>query len=331
MGLLRLFLAYMVLLSHAGVRIATYNGGVFAVIVFYLISGYVMAGLLRRHYARPDRVPMFYADRMLRLFPQYLAYAGATLAWFWWTGATTDFLTRSPTALDLLNNLTVIPLNFFMYNGADAFTLIPPGWSLGAELQFYLVVPIMLLWPRVGVAMAAVSLGLQVAAWHGVLNTDWYGYRLLAGVLWVFGLGMVMFHAHRHRPALATALAWGAPVLALLVYLYLRRLGLHTAPYHQEVLLGWGIGAPLLHWAGRFKGGRIDHVAGDVSYGVFLNHFLLLWLLFPAPDRTPVQLALLALCSFVLSWATQRWLERPVLAWRRRLRTGAAGVPQSVT
>ena len=50
MGLLRLFLAYMVLLSHAGVRIATYNGGVVAVIGFYLISGYVMAGLLRRYY-----------------------------------------------------------------------------------------------------------------------------------------------------------------------------------------------------------------------------------------------------------------------------------------
>lgn len=331
MGLLRLFLAYMVLLSHAGVRIATYNGGVVAVIVFYLISGYVMAGLLRRHYATPRRIPIFYADRLLRLFPQYLAYAGATLAWFWLSGTTTQFLTRNPNSLDLFYNLTVIPLNFFMYNGSDAFTLIPPGWSLGAELQFYLLAPLMLLWPRVGMALAAVSLGLHVGAWHGVLDTDWYGYRLLAGVLWVFGLGMVMFHAHRNRPRLASALAWGAPLLALLVYLYLRRLGLHTAPYHQEVLIGWGLGVPLLHWAGRFKGNTLDHIAGDVSYGVFLNHFLLIWLLFPAPERTPLQLGALALCSFALSWATQHWLEKPVLAWRRRLRTGGAMKPQSVT
>jgi len=321
MGLLRLFLAYMVLLSHAGVRIATYNGGVMAVIVFYLISGYVMAGLVQRHYARPERVPLFYADRVLRLFPQYLTYAGAALAWYLWTHTPTEFLTRNPTWLDLVNNLTVIPLNFFMYDGSDAFTLIPPGWSLGAELQFYLLAPLMLLWPRVGAALAAVSLTVQAAALHGALNTDWYGYRLLAGVLWVFALGMLMFHAQHRRPAWATALAWAAPVLAALVFLYLRRLGLHSAPYHQEVLIGWGAGVPLLHWAGRFRGRRLDALAGDVSYGVFLNHFLLLWLLFPAPNRTPLQLIVLALCSFALSWATQRWIERPVLAWRRRLRT----------
>jgi peptidoglycan/LPS O-acetylase OafA/YrhL len=198
-------------------------------------------------------------------------------------------------------------------------------------LQFYLLAPLMLLWPRAGVALAAVSLGLQVAAWHGVINTDWYGYRLLAGVLWVFGLGMVMFHAHRHRPALAAVMAWTAPVLAALVYLYLRPLGLHTAPYHQEVLMGWGLGVPLLHWAGRFRGGKIDSLAGDVSYGVFLNHFLLIWLLFPAPDRTPLQLVVLALCSVALSWATQHLIEKPVLAWRRRLRTGGHVEPQSVT
>lgn len=331
MGTLRLLLAWAVLLSHAGVRVNYLNPGVVAVIGFYLISGYVMAGLIHRHYDEPARIHRFYLDRVLRLFPQYLAYAAATLAWFALTGTHTEFLKRAPDALDIANNLLVVPLNFYMYTGADAFTLIPPAWSLGAELQFYLVAPLMLLWPRVGIAFAAVSLGFQVAALHGVLNTDWYGYRLLAGVLWVFAVGMLLFHLHHKRPAWARYLAWSAPLLALAVFLYLRRMGLHTAPYHQEVLIGWGVGIPLLHWAGRFKGGRLDHLAGDVSYGMFLNHFLLLWILFPAPGRTPLQLALLSVCSFALSWATQRWLEKPVLAWRRRLRTDGRRTPQTVT
>lgn len=331
MGTLRLVLALAVLLSHAGVRVGYLNPGVTAVIGFYLISGYVMAGLIHRHYDEPARMHRFYLDRVLRLFPQYLAYAGATLVWFAITGNRTEFLQQAPGWQDIANNLLVVPLNFYMYTSADAFTLIPPAWSLGAELQFYLLAPLMLLWPRVGIALAALSLGVHAAALHGVLHTDWYGYRLLAGVLWVFAAGMLMFHAHRHRPALATLLACAAPVLALLVYVYLRGLGLHTAPYHQETLIGWGVGLPLLHWAGRFKSGRVDHVAGDVSYGVFLNHFLLIWLLFPAPDRTPLQLAVLALCSVALSWATQHWLEKPVLAWRRRLRTGGRLKPQSVT
>jgi peptidoglycan/LPS O-acetylase OafA/YrhL len=328
MGMLRLVLALAVLFSHAGVRVGYLNPGVTAVIGFYLISGYVMAGLIHRHYADPARTHWFYLDRVLRLFPQYLAYAGATLAWFYAAAPRTDFLQHPPAWQDLVNNVVVIPLNFFMYNGSDAFTLIPPGWSLGAELQFYLLAPLMLLRPRIGAALAAASLAVQAAAWHGVLNTDWYGYRLLPGVLWVFGLGMLMFHGHRRRPRLAAALAWSAPVLALLAFVYLRWQGLLAAPYHQEVLIGWGLGVPLLHWAGRFRGGRVDHLAGDVSYGVFLNHFLLIWLFFPAPERTPLQLAALALGSVVLSWATQRWLEKPVLALRRRLRTKPAGTSQ---
>lgn len=321
MGLLRLVLALMVLLSHAGVRVATLNPGATAVIGFYLISGYVMAGLVRRHYAQPGRIPLFYADRLLRLFPQYLAYMAAALVWHLWTQTPTLFLTRSPTWTDLLNNLTVIPLNFYMYNGSDTYTLVPPAWSLGAELQFYLLAPAMLLWPRVGLVLGAVSLAVQALALHGVLNTDWYGYRLLPGVLWVFAVGMLMFHWRNSR--LARWLAWGAPVLAVLVYAYLRARGLHTAPHHQEVLLGWGLGIPLLYGVVRLRGGGIDRLAGDLSYGVFLNHFLLIWLLFPAPERTALQLAALALCSCVLSWATQRWLERPVLGWRRRLRVVA--------
>mgnify|MGYP003343567634 FL=1 len=55
MGYLRLILALLVLLSHAGWRVAGLNPGVTAVIGFYLISGYVMAGLVRSHYNTPQR------------------------------------------------------------------------------------------------------------------------------------------------------------------------------------------------------------------------------------------------------------------------------------
>jgi peptidoglycan/LPS O-acetylase OafA/YrhL len=320
MGTLRLVLALAVLLSHADARLFGFNQGVIAVIGFYLISGYMMAGLLHRHYATPGLVPLFYADRALRLFPQYLLYAGITLAWQLWGGERTLFLTREPGATDLLNNLLLVPLNYYMYNGADGYMLIPPGWSLGAELQFYLLVPFMALWPRLGLALAALSVAVHVLALHGVLNTDWFGYRLLPGVLWVFAAGMLMFHWHRASPKRAAVLAWGAPVAALLVLSYLRARGLHAAPYHQEVLAGWALGLPLLHWLARRSSDRWDELAGDLAYGVFLNHFLLIWLFFPQPGRTPLQWAALALCSVALSFVSQRVLERPVLSLRRRMR-----------
>lgn len=322
MGILRLVLALLVVLSHADLRIAQLNPGVTAVVGFYLISGYVMAGLVHRHYSRPARVPWFYLDRVMRLAPQYLLYAGLTLAWFLWARETNTFLRHLPSAGDLLNNLLVVPLNFYMFNGSDSFTLIPPAWSLGAELQFYLLAPFMLLWPRVGFALAAASLGVHALAWLGRLNTDWFGYRLLPGILWVFGVGMVLFHWHRQHPRRAAWLAGSAPMLALCVYAWLRSRGLHAAPYHQEVLIGWGLGIPLVHLLATRRPGALDQWAGDVSYGVFLNHFLLIWLLFPGPGHTPAQWGALAACAIALSALSQRWIERPVLAWRRRFRRG---------
>lgn len=320
MGTLRLVLALLVLLSHADWRIAQLNPGVLAVVGFYLISGYVMAGLLHRHYTAPARVPWFYLDRVMRLAPQYLLYAALTLAWYLWTHTPTAFLTRDPTATDLLNNLLVVPLNFYMVNGSDGFTLIPPAWSLGAELQFYLLAPLMVLWPRLGLVLGAGSLAVQGLALHGMLHTDWFGYRLLPGILWVFGVGMLLFHWHREHPRRAAVLAWGAPLVALALYLYLRSRGLHAAPYHQEVLIGWGVAIPLVHLLARRRAGRWDAWAGDVSYGVFLNHFLLIWLFFPGPGHTAWQWLALALASVALSALTQRTIERPVLAWRRRIR-----------
>lgn len=323
MGFTRLLLAIAVLFSHTDLRIVQLNPGVTAVIGFYLISGYVMTGLIDRHFSALSRVPAFYVDRALRLYPQYLVYAGLVLAWFLATGTQTLFLTRAPTVTDLLNNLTVVPLNFYMYNGADGFTLIPPAWSLGAEFQFYLLAPLMVLLPRVGVALGLLSIGVHALALAGVLHTDWFGYRLLPGVLWVFAAGSLLFRWQRTRPGRATALAAVAPLAALAIYLLLRSRGLHTAPYHQEVLLGWGLGLPLLHWVSRLKPRRLDDLAGDLSYGVFLNHFLLIWVLFPEPDRSPAQLLLLLACSLALSWAVQFAFERPVLAWRRRLRVSS--------
>jgi peptidoglycan/LPS O-acetylase OafA/YrhL len=313
---MRLLLALAVLASHAGVRLHGLNPGVTAVVGFYLISGYVMTGLIRRHFAAPRRIPAFYLDRLARILPQYLAYAAATLVWFLLTDRQTLFLARQPTAVDLLNNLTIVPLNFYMWNGADAFTLIPPGWSLGAELQFYLLAPLLVLWP-----LLLASLAVYGAALAGALNADWFGYRLLAGLLWIFAVGSALFVLQRARPRAALALALAAPPLALAVYLLLRHFGLHAVPYHQEVLLGWGLGPLLLHGLSRRRGGRLDALAGDLSYGVFLNHFLLIWLFeFDHTALTGARLALLMGASVLLSYGTQRLIERPVLAWRRRLR-----------
>ena len=303
MGTLRLVLALLVLLSHADWRVWGLNPGVVAVIGFYLISGFVMAGLLQRHYVGLPRAGWFYVDRLARLMPQYLVVAGITLVWHLATATPTAFLTHAPTALDLFNNLTVVPLNYYMVNGSDAYTLVPPAWSLGAEIQFYLLAPLLAWRPRLALVLGVASLGVHALAWHDQLHTDWFGYRLLPGVLWVFVLGMGLFHLQQ-RPRVQAMAALAAPLLAAAVWAYLQHRGLLLKPFHQEVLIGWGLGVPLLVAVSRSAGGVQTPSEPTASF----------------LQRTPGQLLLLAACSVALSTLLQRAVERPVIRWRRALR-----------
>lgn len=323
LGTFRLLLAILVALSHVGVTVSGLNPGVVAVVCFYLISGYVMTGLLRSHYASVARVPAFYLDRALRLFPQYLAIAALTLAWFVITGRHTAFLQHAPEWGDLVNNLIVVPLNYFMFNGSDRFTLVPPAWSLGAEIQFYLLIPFLLVWR---LRLPAFAIGLVVfgmAAW-GVLNTDTFGYRLLPGVLVFFLLGSALYDVRGQKRA-AWLVLGGIAVIALGWWL-LAAAGQLPVTYNRETLLGVAIGLPALYLLGRLPQHWLDDRLGDLSYGVFLNHFLIQWLGIGQPTEAGALFVYL-LISLLAAALTQRLVEQPVLQLRRKLRTVRRPVP----
>jgi peptidoglycan/LPS O-acetylase OafA/YrhL len=326
MGSIRLLLAIAVLLSHVDIRIAGLNPGVMAVIGFYLISGYVMTGLINRHYAALSQAPRFYLDRLLRLYPQYLFIAILVLVWQAVSGARTLFLQRPPDWMDLVNNLLIIPMNFFMWNGTDQYALIPPSWSLGAEMQFYLLAPLIILFPTVAWLIGLASLGVQGLAWLGLLHPEWFGYRLAPGVLCFFIYGVLMYRL-MHKPlgdrwvAAPLLLAIAAPFCAALVLLWLRAKGLHAVPYHQEVLIGFGFGGLLLFLGAKFKFASWDARLGDLAYGVFVNHFFLIWLFWSGSfsGGWPAGFGLVA-ASLFLAFLGHRFLEQPLHPLRHRLR-----------
>ncbi|MGH8807151.1 MAG: acyltransferase family protein [Noviherbaspirillum sp.] len=318
LGTFRLILALLVALSHANVTVSGLNPGVVAVVCFYLISGYVMTGLLRTHYPDAWRIPHFYLDRALRIFPQYLAMAGLTLLWFFIAGRTTPFLLQEPQWRDLFANVIVVPLNYFMFNASDRFTLVPPAWSLGAEIQFYLLMPFLLLWRARAIAFAIGVLVFGMAAW-GTLNTDTFGYRLLPGVLIFFLLGAALYDAHDRSAARGKLVVIGGVAVAIAGMLILMWHGHLSLLYNKETLLGVVIGLPALYWLGRLPQHALDNRLGDLSYGVFLNHFLIQWAFLGEPVGIRALLFYLATC-IAMSALTQYLVERPVLQWRRNLR-----------
>jgi peptidoglycan/LPS O-acetylase OafA/YrhL len=326
LGTFRFALAILVALSHADVRVAGLNPGVVAVVCFYLISGYVMTGLVRSHYATIDRIPYFYADRALRIFPQYLAVAGLTLAWYWLSGAQTAFLRHPPDWSDLLANLAIVPLNFYMFNGTDAFTLIPPAWSLGAEVQFYVLIPFVLLLPIFFPVLAIAFIVLAMAI-SGMINTEMYGYRLLPGVLVYFLVGALLYDA-RGDVTRRRLLIFGLLSLLLAGVGCMLYFSWQGFPYNKETWIGLVLGIPLLHWLGNLRQGAIDNRLGDLSYGVFLNHFLIQWAIVGKPVE-PHNWVLYILASILLSGLTQILVERPALRLRKRFRK--AGHPVDAT
>ena len=327
LGTWRYFLAVVVALSHIQWRLADLNPGVIAVVGFYLTSGYVMTGLLRNRYTRLADAPHFYLDRALRLLPQYYTIALLTLAWLLASGATTLFLQDKPDAQGLLNNFTIVPLNYFHFNGADRFTLIPPAWSLGAEIQFYIFLPLIL---RLRAVVSVISITVYVGAATGFINSELFGFRLLPGVLWFFLLGSWLYDSHHGTNSQRS----GARVLLIMAIVVAGGIGLWAMgklnlPYNRETLLGVLLALPALHLLARRARKGWDESLGNLSYGLFLNHFLVLWVVFDSSilGFWP-RLAFIVVCTGFAA-LSQRWVERPALAWRQNMRAAAQGLAVS--
>lgn len=134
MGAFRLLLAVLVAVSHMGKKFAGLNPGVIAVISFLIISGFVMASLIERNYREPRKIGLFYIDRALRLYPQFLVYFVASCLVIHF------LLPGTPQAAELTwktlsTSLLMLPLGYYMF-GVGGTEILPPGWSLGLEMSF---------------------------------------------------------------------------------------------------------------------------------------------------------------------------------------------------
>lgn len=308
MGTYRLILALAVLLSHAGVTINGFNQGVAAVISFLLISGMVITGMINKRFEGKDNILHFYADRALRIYPQYLFYVLISfLCGFFLLNEKYEFIR-------LLVNALNIPLNFFV-NINTNFLMILPSWSLALELQFYIMIPWLIIYRKVKVATYA-SLVFYITAYSGVIETDYFGYRMLAGMLFVFLAGAMLLDVRKNLAHIAFIYST-CIMLVILGY----RLGLMSLPYNSEVLYGLLIGVPVVALLRRVRFGSLDVLLGNISYALYLNHTIIINLIrhyFPEISLPPLLLASIGL-SLTIAYATSRYVEMPFYQLRHRL------------
>jgi len=320
-GHIRLILALLVLLSHTGITINGLNPGVIAVVIFYMLAGGVVTHLW--HDILTDgkgKLLHFYKDRVLRIFPLYLYVALLTILFLLMTG----YAEPRFSVITLLNNTLIIPLNFYMVIdntilSEPSWWLIPQAWSLGTELQAYLLLPLVLIYKRVKWLLFIFSIFVYMAANLTYIHTDYFGYRLIPGVFFIFIIGSMIKDGQKTKSNIVAALLMAAVLITYGLFDYFDAF---KQVYTQETLLGLLIGVPLLVLTGTTTVRLpLNKLAASLSYGVFLSHFLVIWLLDyynVLITNTILYYGLLISLTLVISYSGTKLIETRINALRMR-------------
>ncbi|MEU5580661.1 acyltransferase [Streptomyces huasconensis] len=340
---LRGFAVAAVLLFHAGYL----RGGFLGVDLFFVLSGFLITGLLLGEAAGRGRIGLaaFWGRRARRLLPALVCVVVVTLAatWAWGTPAQLRFaLDDLPWVGAQAVNWHYIGEQIGYWNASDT-RVFAHLWSIGVEWQFYLA------WPLV-VAVAArgrygerivallcgtgalvslaltVSLGTAVDTTRAYEGTDTRAAALLLGALMATAPVRGLARRVPRRAAdpvclvlaCALAVAWTVTEGEKAPLLFQGGLFLHSlAAAVLIVLLAQVPGTR----AARIAGGRLPRRLGEVSYSLYLWHWPVYLLLLPRLSALGGggAAAVAIGVSLVAAVATQRLVEDPV-----RFRSGWA-------
>ena len=196
--------AVAVLLVVVGHVFGVPAGGYVGVDVFFVVSGFLITGLLLREHAREGRISLreFYARRVRRLLPAAVLVLAVTnlAAWLLFTGERAGQALRdSVWALGFLANVRFAELGTDYFDDTRPASPVQHYWSLAVEEQFYLVWPLLLLTAlavgrRVGAGLVLVLVTGASLAWsiHLTDTSATAAYFATATRAWELGVGALL-------------------------------------------------------------------------------------------------------------------------------------------
>jgi peptidoglycan/LPS O-acetylase OafA/YrhL len=337
-----------------------------AVHCFFVISGFYMAMVLNEKYIPSGATYLdFIASRALRLEPAYLTVvvltvlgsllmARAGLAVLPPLEATKTLIQADVGYLLLFANafsqLSLIGQDLFYFAGwlpqgglrfvadfqADPhplydLLLVPPAWSLSVELYFYLLAP-WLVRARVHVIVALIAASLLcrvLLAWALGWRGDPWSYRFFPSELAFFLTGVLAYRTQGGKMRPSGVWIGGLALLG-------SGLGL------TEILGLWQADLPVQRWARvplfavlaaiaptlfrLTKGWKWDRYIGELSYPLYVCHFLVIWVAGAAYGELTSWLGRIVVvtATVLVAIALQQWVDMPVDRYRQaRLRQRA--------
>ena len=289
-----------------------FQGGYVGVDIFFVISGFLISGLIRERIALHQfSLADFYANRIRRLLPAILATVFATTV--------ASLFILQPQMLEdfsvaaIASMFSVANINFYLEAGYwDANSKLKPllhMWSLGVEEQFYMLWPTLLLLSSrlrsnlyIPLLLTITASGLAVNLLASSVDTAGPFY-LLPYRIWQFSLGALALEMWRaNRYSLFTQQCLRAMGLALCCITIITPSG--TAQLASSMILLPNVGAVLILLACDHKASSLwlsnplSRWLGKISYALYLVHWpvIALYKVWTLADLTPLsQLGLGAL------------------------------------
>lgn len=343
-------LAYFSNLSVKGLGPALKAAGLPAVLVFLMISGFVITHLVVE---RPESYGIYLLRRFMRIFP---LFAVTCVIGFFTNDLQVSLLSRvseggDPQFTAQLADIARSNHEFFLlhvlahatlFHGIISDAVLPfsqyafnmPAWSLSLEWQFYLVAPAIIAvarWPRIMICVAVMIAVAEFAFEHRLFGS-FDQPSFLPAVAGYFAVGVASRLAY---PSIAGTIRHTAGILSVIIVLL-------------PLLDRWGV--PLLIWGlivvglalhpsakasafARIYRAALDSRAavyfGSRSYSTYLCHLQVIafcyWLWLSLFSTAPTFIGLSALTvplTMIAAELLYRWVERPGIALGSRLARG---------
>ncbi|MCB1754794.1 MAG: acyltransferase [Gammaproteobacteria bacterium] len=344
----------MVVLVHTGQTISNLapdlefatRYGQLGVQLFFLVSGFTLCLSMDSRAEKKFASTKFYIRRFFRIAPLY--YVG--IAWYFLVRLTQDSIQAgSPVMPERFEMSSVLANLSFIHGfvpGANN-SIVPGGWSIGTEMAFYLIFPLLFLIIRklatkglqhlFNFFALTLAFSILVQGPATFLEMDEgpnrFMYYNLSNQIPVFITGIISFFLFKRgfldRLPVIFALAGFIALTLLNIYLWRKNI-----PFSQTLvpaLAGWSFVFLYVIFA-RFRSlnpALLRHI-GQVSFSIYLVHFVFTRILGSvfnnlqqvgvSPEFILVMhFSLTAAVSYVIAIWTEKYIERPGIDYGRKL------------
>ena len=321
---LRAVAAILVTVFHA--RLVP--GGFIGVDIFYVISGYLITGLILREIEKTGTLDLrsFYQRRIKRLLPTsvFVLFVTAIFAWILFPPITRDALGRDlfAAAAYISNYLFAWWQNDYQNLNATPSPFIH-YWSLAVEEQFYIVWPLFILFlARYGKKMvfAGIAITTLLSLLFSIYLTQvapiWAFYSLPTRA-WELGFGALLLFLPETKKKIRILPWLGFFGIALSSFNFNENTAFPGKNALVPVLATVFLMASIKYWPPLFNdlaNSRLSQWLGAISYPLYLWHWPALVLPSSAMGR-PLRFYERFLCillTIVLAHYTSKYIEEPL-------------------